>query len=96
MPLTTRRTALAVVSACLFAALPGCHTQPTTVPTANNTPKLGIRPHGDETIQWDQAKLSPVEKKTFDYIDAHIDEHVANLQSWVRQPSISNSGEGIP
>jgi len=96
MPLTTRRTVLAAVAICLFAALAGCHTQPATAPTADNVPKLGIRPHGDETIQWDQTKLTPIEKKTFDYIDAHIDEHVVNLQTWVRQPSISNSGEGIP
>ncbi len=25
-----------------------------------------------------------------------MDEHVENLQKWIRQPSISNSGEGIP
>ena len=40
MPLTTRRTVLAAVSACLFAALPGCHTQPATAPSADNVPKL--------------------------------------------------------
>ena len=35
-------------------------------------------------------------KKVFAYIDEHIDEHVQKLQKWIRQPSISNSGEGIP
>ena len=35
-------------------------------------------------------------KKVFTYIDDHIDEHVENLQKWIQQPSISNSGEGIP
>src|SRR5690606_9903464 len=28
-------------------------------------------------------------------IDTHIDEHVVNLQKWIQQPSISNTGEGI-
>jgi acetylornithine deacetylase/succinyl-diaminopimelate desuccinylase-like protein len=40
-------------------------------------------------------KISPDLQKVFAYIDAHIDEHVENLQKWVQQPSISNSGEGI-
>ena len=35
-------------------------------------------------------------KKVFAYIDEHIDEHVGKLQKWIQQPSISNSGEGIP
>jgi acetylornithine deacetylase/succinyl-diaminopimelate desuccinylase-like protein len=35
-------------------------------------------------------------KKIYAYIDEHIDEHVYNLQKWIQQPSISNSGEGIP
>jgi acetylornithine deacetylase/succinyl-diaminopimelate desuccinylase-like protein len=38
----------------------------------------------------------PEVQKVFDYIDTHIDEHVENLQKWIQQPSISNSGEGIP
>jgi acetylornithine deacetylase/succinyl-diaminopimelate desuccinylase-like protein len=59
-------------------------------------PKLGIRPAGDETIKPDLSKVSDELKKVYSYIDDHIDEHVENLQKWVRQPSISNSGEGIP
>ena len=35
-------------------------------------------------------------KKVYAYIDEHIDDHVGNLQKWIQQPSISNSGEGIP
>jgi acetylornithine deacetylase/succinyl-diaminopimelate desuccinylase-like protein len=96
MPLTTRSIAIAA-SVCLLATVAGCNSKSTqTAPIADNTPKLGIRPHGDETIQFDPAKVSPEAQKAFDYIDAHIDQHVANLQSWIRQPSISNSGEGIP
>ncbi len=40
--------------------------------------------------------MPPDLAKVFDYIDQHIDEHVVNLQKWIQQPSISNSGEGIP
>ena len=58
--------------------------------------KLGIRPQGDETIHPDVSKLPADLQKTFAYIDSHIDDHVENLQKWIRQPSISNSGEGIP
>jgi acetylornithine deacetylase/succinyl-diaminopimelate desuccinylase-like protein len=55
---------------------------------------LHIRPHGDETIQ--PANTPADLKKVYDYIDAHIDDHVADFQKWIQQPSISNSGEGIP
>jgi rubrerythrin len=45
----------------------------------------------------DLTKIQSEElKKVFAYIDEHIDDHVVNLQKWIRQPSISNSGEGIP
>jgi acetylornithine deacetylase/succinyl-diaminopimelate desuccinylase-like protein len=59
-------------------------------------PSLGIHPNGDTQIQPDMSKIHSEElKKVFDYIDAHIDEHVVNLQKWIQQPSISNTGEGI-
>jgi acetylornithine deacetylase/succinyl-diaminopimelate desuccinylase-like protein len=59
-------------------------------------PKLGIRPHGDETVKIDKSQVNNADlKKVFDYIDGHIDEHVVNLQKWIQQPSISNTGEGI-
>jgi acetylornithine deacetylase/succinyl-diaminopimelate desuccinylase-like protein len=35
-------------------------------------------------------------QKVFAYIDSHADEDAQNLQKWIQQPSISNSGEGIP
>jgi len=60
------------------------------------TKNLGIRPYGDETIKIDTSKMPDAEKKVFSFIDDHIDEHVANLQHWIQQPSVSNSGEGIP
>ena len=85
--------------ACLLAAagLSGCKNAKTKHTAAANTaPKLGIRPYGDETVKIDMSKVSEPEKKAFAYIDQHIDEHVENLQKWIQQPSISNSGEGIP
>ena len=46
--------------------------------------KLGIRPAGDETIKPDLSKVSDELKKVYGYIDEHIDDHVENLQKWVR------------
>jgi acetylornithine deacetylase/succinyl-diaminopimelate desuccinylase-like protein len=58
--------------------------------------KLGIRPEGDTEIKPDMTKIHSEDlKKVFSYIDEHIDEHVVNLQKWIQQPSISNTGEGI-
>ena len=60
-------------------------------------PKLGVRPNGDTEISPDLSQVKSEElKKIYAYIDEHIDEHVENLQKWIQQPSISNSGEGIP
>jgi acetylornithine deacetylase/succinyl-diaminopimelate desuccinylase-like protein len=84
----------------MLVAVVGCSREPSTPTSAAAPPaqpKLGIRPHGDTEIQIDMAKIQSEElKKVFAYIDEHVDEHVANLQKWIRQPSISNSGEGIP
>jgi acetylornithine deacetylase/succinyl-diaminopimelate desuccinylase-like protein len=82
-------------------ALSGCTSQSgeaSTAPEATaKKPSLGIRPNGDTEIQPDMSLVKSEDlKKVFAYIDEHIDEHVENLQKWVRQPSISNSGEGIP
>src|SRR5579862_3202828 len=84
--------------ALLFAfAFVACSSGPKQAAQKKSTAaKLGIRPHGDETIQPDLNKVPDDLKKVFSYIDEHIDDHVENLQKWIRQPSISNSGEGIP
>jgi acetylornithine deacetylase/succinyl-diaminopimelate desuccinylase-like protein len=86
---------------CVLAvATAGCSRDPSTKATAAAAPaqpKLGIRPNGDTEIQPDLTKIQSEElKKVFAYIDEHIDDHVVRLQKWIRQPSISNSGEGIP
>ena len=84
------------------AALAGCSKQPettggaATAPAAQTGPALGIRPTGDEEIQIDLSQIKSDElKKVFEHIDANIDQHVANLQKWIQQPSVSNTGEGI-
>jgi acetylornithine deacetylase/succinyl-diaminopimelate desuccinylase-like protein len=80
----------------------GCSSSATSEQSAAATraqakPKLGIRPNGGTEIQPDMTKITSEElRKVFTYIDEHIDDHVENLQKWIRQPSISNSGEGIP
>ena len=93
------RTWLAVLM--LSAAAMGCSRGPSTSASAAPAPaaqqKLGIRAAGDTEIQPDLSRIPSEDlKKVFAYIDEHIDDHVVNLQKWIRQPSISNSGEGIP
>lgn len=84
---------------CVVGLLAGCHGKSTpgsdTQSEGVGAVKLGIRPHGDETIAPDLSKTPADLQKVYAYIDDHIDEHVENLQKWIRQPSISNSGEGI-
>jgi acetylornithine deacetylase/succinyl-diaminopimelate desuccinylase-like protein len=54
------------------------------------------RPEGDQNVHIDLTKVRSDElKKVYSYIDDHFDEHVERLQKWIKQPSISNSGEGI-
>jgi len=70
---------------------------PAAEPAASATAtKLGVRPQGDTEIQPDMGQVPPELQKVFAHIDENIDAHVENLQKWIRQPSISNSGEGIP
>jgi acetylornithine deacetylase/succinyl-diaminopimelate desuccinylase-like protein len=98
------------IAAVLLGAslLAGCDKQAgTTVKTDPAAPaatadakppkaKLGIRPNGDETVKIDMSQIKSDElKKVFQYIDDHIDDHVELFQKWIKQPSISNTGEGI-
>jgi len=86
-----------VVAICLLTSLVGvvaCNkTQPKTVATKSS---LNINPYGTSGVKPDMSKVPPELKKVFDYIDSHTDEDAENLQKWIQQPSISNSGEGIP
>jgi acetylornithine deacetylase/succinyl-diaminopimelate desuccinylase-like protein len=82
-----------VLAGCSRSTPPSQQAPPSGVPPAKKA--LGIRPDGDTTLKIDTSKASDELKKVYGYIDDHIDEHVENLQKWIRQPSISNSGEGI-
>ncbi|MFP5378419.1 MAG: M20/M25/M40 family metallo-hydrolase [Vicinamibacteria bacterium] len=87
-----------VVSGIVLALAAGCG-QPapeTTTPTETRA-SLGIRPAGDTEIQPDMSQITNEDlRKVFDYVDANIDDQVIALQRWIQQPSVSNSGEGIP
>jgi len=92
-----RAMKLRAMSVCLVAlslGVAGCKkSQPNNVATK---PSLGINPYGTSGVKPDTSKLPPELKKVFDYIDSHADQDAENLQKWIQQPSISNSGEGIP
>jgi len=88
-----------VLTGALAVGLSGCANKPAPAATVTPAkPTLGIHPFGtaDPSFKPDYSKLSPELQKVFAYIDEHVDEHAQNLQQWMRQPSISNSGEGIP
>ena len=95
-----RRPYLLILFALALAG--GCSSGPetakpaaTAAPAATAEPKLGIRPNGDTQISPDLSRVPGDLKQVYQYIDDHIDDHVHNLQKWIQQPSISNSGEGI-
>ncbi|HWM68426.1 MAG TPA: M20/M25/M40 family metallo-hydrolase [Steroidobacteraceae bacterium] len=95
------RTALLTGSAALLPIAGAVATQSMApgrqvAESGPGAPATGIRPQGDTEISIDMSKIkSPELPKIFNYIDAHIDEHVRNLQKWIQQPSVSNTGEGI-
>ena len=92
----SRHNATLLFTLLAILSLTSCkHSSDKGVAIRTNAPKLGIRPYGDETVKIDTSKMPDDEKKAFAYIDEHIDEHVENLQKWIQQPSISNSGEGM-
>src|SRR3954469_21294546 len=93
---------LLVAAAVSLGAAVGCSSPSATAqnPAAAKAPakeKLVIRPAGDREIQPDMTKISSDKMtKVCTHTAEHIDDHVENLQKWIRHPSISNSGEGIP
>lgn len=93
-----RRVTLMIVA--VVGALAGCSQatprEQEAAPATATTPKLGVRAAGDTEIQPDMSQIPPDLQKVYANIDENIDEHVHNLQKWIQQPSISNSGEGIP
>ncbi len=80
----------------LMCGLLACNKHASNTQVASSKPKFGINPNGTSGVKPDMSKVPPDLQKVFAYIDEHIDDHVENLQKWIQQPSISNSGEGIP
>jgi acetylornithine deacetylase/succinyl-diaminopimelate desuccinylase-like protein len=97
--------AATIVSGCHSESAAKASTSSATPSASSSTPaaapepakkKLGIRPDGDTQVHPDVSRISSAElKQVYAYIDEHIDDHVENLQKWIQQPSISNTGEGI-
>jgi acetylornithine deacetylase/succinyl-diaminopimelate desuccinylase-like protein len=84
---------------CMMGLLAGavaCEKKKSTTPSTTAKAKLNVNPYGASGVKPDVSKVPEDLQKVFAYIDNHIDEHVENLQKWIQQPSISNSGEGIP
>src|SRR5580704_5263774 len=80
----------------LMTILVGCSSKASPVTGTKTALTHKYRPNGDTTVQIDLTKVKSDElKKVYSYIDDHFDEHVERLQKWIKQPSISNSGEGI-
>ena len=77
----------------------GCSSKTRSVSASTKSVTLthNFRPDGDTKAHIDLTKIKSEElKKVYANIDEHFDEHVERLRKWIRQPSISNSGEGIP
>lgn len=90
----TRAASLCLLTLTL-TAMTACKKSATgTVKTAQLTHLWN--PNGPDGKGPDTSKVPAEVKQVFDYIDQHYDQHVENLQNWIKQPSISNSGEGIP
>ncbi len=93
------RAAFPALSLCCLAF--GCSKpEPSTELRASlsdaATVRLGIRPDGATTLRPDESQLSPELRQVFEYIDAHTDDHVLNLQTWIQQPGIAETKEGVP
>ena len=91
-----RNRLLLACMAGLLSVLVACNKSAPTTATAPTAPKLGINPNGASGVGPDMSKVPADLQKVFAYIDSHADSDAQNLQKWIQQPSISNSGEGIP
>jgi acetylornithine deacetylase/succinyl-diaminopimelate desuccinylase-like protein len=85
-----------LLSAALVLIPLGCKSDKPVEKAEVKKPSFGLNPNGSDGVAPKLNGAPPEVTKVFDYIDAHYDEHVENLQKWIQQPSISNSGEGIP
>ena len=95
-----------MLSVAICAACVSCQQTPDTRTAASwrsfrgpatASASLWYPPDGDTTSTIDMSKIHNDDlKKVFTYIDSHVDDHVANLQKWIQQPSVSNSGKAFP
>jgi acetylornithine deacetylase/succinyl-diaminopimelate desuccinylase-like protein len=95
--------ALALLAA---GALAGCATSASSSGTPSGASEgsrdaQGRRPRVEFTTQerFSAASVPPYKGRhedTYAYIDARLPEHLEHLRRWVRQPSISAEGRGIP
>jgi acetylornithine deacetylase/succinyl-diaminopimelate desuccinylase-like protein len=89
-------TVICAMGAVVFFSTGCSPTKATAKDQAAKTLTHKYRPDGDTVPKIDLTKIKSEElKKVYAHIDEHFDEHVERLQKWIRQPSISNSGEGI-
>ena len=95
MTRTTTRCGLLLLLLAGFGLL-ACGAPQSEDQMAPATEALGIRAGGDTEIAPDLSQIPDELQRVFEHIDDNVDEHTMNLRRWIQQPSISNSGEGIP
>ena len=84
-----------IIVACV--ALGACQqTEPPSGPTQETISRPSFSLLSDEA--YDFSKISPyieAHQAAYDHIDANLDDHLAAIQRWLRQPSISAQSVGI-
>ena len=93
------KSALLIASAIGSATLlSGCSDTAEDTGTEVAVADGGLGLVGDAAVEIspDLSKMTnPDIAAIFQHIDDNFEQHVVNLQNWIRQPSISNTGEGI-
>lgn len=85
---------VALLAGAGTTALAGQATQPARSAAANPRPDIRIAETGAFTMD-DIRPYRGDNKDIYAYIDAHKASDIANLQRWVRQPSISAEAKGV-
>ena len=80
----------------LILALAACQGDPGTPEADSGVSRPTFTPTTTQAYDFDKipAYLEN-HQAVYDYIDANIDDHLAAIQRWVRQPSISAQNVGI-
>ncbi len=83
-------------AACQPAAPPSGDVSPTAAATTAGIERPVPRLDVDERFSGAElGRYEDAHPDAYDYIDEHLDAHVAHLQRWIRQPSISAQNVGI-